>query len=87
MAVHSTVPDQGTPSFLYVLAPNKAEVQVLSIQKAAQGQNLSPLDINGPAKAGGITISTSSHRDNMPIPLTLSTTGAKNLQGMTTFSA
>ena len=54
------------PSFLYVLAPNKTEIQVLSIQKAGQGQNLSPLDISGPTQAGGITISASTSPSPRP---------------------
>ena len=52
-----TVISHFTFSFLYVLAPNATEVQVLSIQKAGQGQNLNTLNIAGPTKAAGVTIS------------------------------
>ena len=45
-------------SFLYVLAPNATEIQVLSIQKAGEGKNIETLNMAGPTKAAGLTIST-----------------------------
>ena len=52
------VADFSTRSFLYVLAPNATEIQVLSIQKAGEGKNIETLNIAGPTKAAGLTIST-----------------------------
>ncbi len=47
-------------SFLYVLAPNTTSIEILSLESAGNAKHISTLDISGPTKAAGITISTSS---------------------------
>ncbi|EJF55787.1 hypothetical protein BD309DRAFT_276048 [Dichomitus squalens] len=42
--------------FLYVLAPNATQVDVLSLQSAGNAKHISTLDISGPTKAAGVTI-------------------------------
>ena len=47
-------------SFLYVLAPNTTSIEILSLESAGNAKHISTLDISGPTKAAGITISTFS---------------------------
>jgi hypothetical protein len=47
-------------SFLYVLAPNATSIDVLSLPAPGQAASVQKVDIAGPAKAAGITISTST---------------------------
>ncbi|PIL31344.1 hypothetical protein GSI_06042 [Ganoderma sinense ZZ0214-1] len=43
--------------FLYVLAPNTTSIEILSLESAGNAKHISTLDIAGPTKAAGITIS------------------------------
>ncbi len=46
-----------TCSFLYVLTPNATTVDVLKLESAGNAQNVQKLDLAGPSKASGLTIS------------------------------
>ena len=79
------VADVCSRSFLYVLAPNATEIQVLSIQKAGEGKNIETLNIAGPTKAAGLTISMSYFFPCSLRDAHFFFTDPFNLQGMTTF--
>ena len=44
-------------SFLYVLTPNATTVEVLKLESPGNAKNVQKLDLAGPAKAAGVTIS------------------------------
>lgn len=46
----------GNNDFLYVLAPNATQIDVLSLDGAGQAKSIQTLDIAGPAKAAGLSI-------------------------------
>ena len=45
-------------SFLYILAPNSTQIQVMSLNAPGQGKNLQNLDMASVAKAAGLKLST-----------------------------
>ena len=72
-------------SFLYVLAANTTSIEILSLESAGNAKHISTLDISGPTKAAGITISTYSVPRSSAEVRPFVTTDRNNLQGMTTF--
>ncbi|KAJ7773299.1 hypothetical protein B0H16DRAFT_1363475 [Mycena metata] len=50
----------GSNDFMYVLAANATEVKVLSLNAPGKAQALQTLDIAGPAKAAGLTVSAAN---------------------------
>lgn len=49
----------GNNDFLYVLSPNVTAINVLALNAPGNAQNIQKVDIAGPAKAAGLTVSAS----------------------------
>ena len=71
---------------MYVLAPGTQSVEVLSLDAPGNAQHVQSLQISGPAKASGVTISMSYLECFSPsAEVDTALSGTNNLQGMTSF--